>query len=131
MCHIACIETCCAQLLQLCLTLCHPVDCRPPGSSVHGNLLARILEWVPMPTSRGSSHPATEPASPKFPALQADSLPPEPSGKPRNLLRSDLSLEWNLFLNSWSGLPNSISFNQIMSNLELSRCQIKRKTEHI
>jgi len=31
---------------QWCLTLCHPVDCSPPGSSVHGILQARILEWV-------------------------------------------------------------------------------------
>ena len=36
-------------------TLCHPVDCSPPGSSVHGILQARILEWVAMPSSRGLS----------------------------------------------------------------------------
>ena len=42
---------------QLCLTLCDPVDCSPPGSSVHGMLWARILEWVAMPSSRGSSRP--------------------------------------------------------------------------
>ena len=42
---------------QLCTTLCNPVDCRPPGSSVHGILSARILEWVPIPFSRGSSEP--------------------------------------------------------------------------
>ena len=35
-----------AQLLQLCLTLCDPLDCSPPGSSVHGILQARILEWA-------------------------------------------------------------------------------------
>ena len=44
-----------AQLLQLCLTLCDPVDCSLPGSSVHGVLQAGILEWVAIPTSRGSS----------------------------------------------------------------------------
>ena len=43
-----------AQLLQSCLTLCDPVDYSPPGSSVH-NLQERILEWVAMPSSRGSS----------------------------------------------------------------------------
>ena len=37
-----------AKLLQLCLTLRDPVDCSPPGSSVHGILQARILEWVPI-----------------------------------------------------------------------------------
>ena len=40
-----------AKLLQSCLTLCNPVDCSPPGSSVHGILQARILRWVIMPSS--------------------------------------------------------------------------------
>ena len=39
------------------MSLCNPVDCSPPGSSVHGILQARILEWVAMPSSRGSSPP--------------------------------------------------------------------------
>ena len=43
----------CAKSLQSCLTLCHPMDYSPPGSSVHGILQARILEWVTMPSSRG------------------------------------------------------------------------------
>ena len=47
----------CAQSLQSCLTLCDHMDCSPPGSSVHGILQARILEWVVMPSSRGSSWP--------------------------------------------------------------------------
>ena len=42
---------------QSCLTLCDPMDCSPPGSSVHGILQARILEWFAMPSSRGSSQP--------------------------------------------------------------------------
>ena len=46
-----------AQLLQLCPTLCDPMDCSPPGSSVPGILQARILEWIAMPSSRGSSRP--------------------------------------------------------------------------
>ena len=37
------------------LTLCDPMDCSPPGSSVHGISQARILEWVDIPFSRGSS----------------------------------------------------------------------------
>ena len=40
---------------QLCLTLCHPGDCCPPASSVHGILQVRILEWTVIPFSRASS----------------------------------------------------------------------------
>ena len=42
---------------QSCPTLCNPMDCSPPGSSDHGIFQARILEWVAMPTSRGSCRP--------------------------------------------------------------------------
>ena len=42
---------------QPCLTLRNPMDCSPPGSSLHGILQARILEWVAMLCSRGSSQP--------------------------------------------------------------------------
>ena len=44
-------------ITQLCPTLCNAMDYSPPGSSVHGILQARILEWVAMPFSRGSSQP--------------------------------------------------------------------------
>ena len=40
---------------QSCPTLCDPMDCSPPGSSVHVILQARILEWVAIPFYRGSS----------------------------------------------------------------------------
>jgi len=45
----------CVLSFQSYLTLCNPMDCNLSGSSVHGILQARILEWVAMPTSRGSS----------------------------------------------------------------------------
>ena len=45
----------CTKLLQLCLTLCDPMDCSPQGSSVHGILQARMLEWVAISFSRGPS----------------------------------------------------------------------------
>ena len=46
-----------AKLLQSCLTLCHPMDCSLPGSSVHGILQARVLVGVAMPFYRESSPP--------------------------------------------------------------------------
>ena len=42
---------------QLCPTLCNPMDCSLPGSSVRGILQAKIPEWVAIPFSRGSSQP--------------------------------------------------------------------------
>ena len=60
-----------AKLLQLCLTLCDPMDCSPPGSPVHGILQARILEWLPCPPLGDLPDLGIEPAAP---ALQADSL---------------------------------------------------------
>ena len=48
---------CCAKLLQSCPTVCNHLGCSPPGSSVHGILQARVLEWVAVSFSRGSSLP--------------------------------------------------------------------------
>ena len=67
-----------SEVAQLCPTLCDPMDCSLPGSSVHGILQARILEF-PFPSPEDLPNPGTEPGSP---ALQADSLPSEPPAKP-------------------------------------------------
>ena len=53
--HTHCVMVVHAKSLQSYLTLCDTMDCSPPGSSVRGILQARILEWVAMPSSRGSS----------------------------------------------------------------------------
>ena len=60
-------------------TLCDPMGCSPPGSSVHGVLPARILKWIAISSPGDLPDPGIEPGSP---ALQADSLPSEPPGKP-------------------------------------------------
>ena len=46
-----------SEVTQLCPTLCDPMDCSPPLSSVHGIFQARVLEWVAISFSRGSSQP--------------------------------------------------------------------------
>ena len=71
--------------LQSCPTLCYPMDCSLPGSSVHGILQARILEGVAMPSSRGFSWPRDR--TPNLDLLcilhwQMGSLPLVPLGKP-------------------------------------------------
>ena len=80
---------------QLSLTLCNPTYCSPPGSCVNGTLQAKILEWIAMSSSRGSSRPGTEPRSPAF---QADSLPFEPPAKP--VVLGDSVLNWVSCLNT-------------------------------
>ena len=80
-----------AQLLSLCLTLCGPLDCNLPVSSVHGIFQARILEWVAIFSSRENlPDPGIEPVSPASLASQVDSLPTEPLGKP--LLHNSFSV---------------------------------------
>ena len=55
-----------AKLLQSCPTLCNPMDCGLPGSSVRGILQARILEWVAVSSSRVSSHSEPEHIKPRI-----------------------------------------------------------------
>ena len=70
--------TVCVSHSELCLTLCNSMDCNLPGSSVYGILQARILEWIAVPFSRGSSQP-------RSPALQVDLYLLTHQGRPRIL----------------------------------------------
>ena len=73
----------CAKSLQSCLTLCNPMDRSPPGSSVRGILQARILEWIAIPSSRGSLRPrGWTRISYIYLHWQAGSLPLVRPGKP-------------------------------------------------
>ena len=67
---------CACSVVQSCLTLCNPIDYSPEGSSVHGILQTRILEWVAISFSENLPGPEIEPESPESPHWQADSLLP-------------------------------------------------------
>ena len=67
---------CCFSCVRF---FCDSMDCSAPGSSVYGILQARILEWVAIFFSRDLPDPGIKP---KLSALQADSLPSEPPGRP-------------------------------------------------
>ena len=91
---------------KLCPTLCNPMDCSLPGSSVHGILQARILEWVAIAFSRGSFWPRDQ-ILVFCTALQADSLSSEPPGKPDGGRVSwcfKCALDMNLQGKLWSAL---------------------------
>ena len=79
---------------QSCPTLCDPMDYSSSGSSVHGILQARILEWVAMPSSRGSPQPRDQTQVYHV----AGSLPSKPPGKPKNTGMGSLSLLQGIFL---------------------------------
>ena len=68
---------------QSCPTLCKSMDYSPPGSSVHGIILARILEWVAVSSSRDLPDPGIEPASLVPRSLVRGFFTTEPLGKPR------------------------------------------------
>ena len=67
-----------SEVAQSCPTLCNPMNCSLPDSSVHGILQARIPEWVTISFSRGSSQPGTEPIS----CIAGRFLLSEPPSKP-------------------------------------------------
>ena len=71
----------CAKFLQLCPTLWDPMHQSPPGSSVHGIVQERILEWVTMPSTGDLPDPEIEPSSLRLLRWQVGSLPTAPPGK--------------------------------------------------
>ena len=102
-----------ALVSQSCLTLCGPVDCSPPDTSVHGILQARILEWEAVPFSADFTDPGIKPRSP----TQQANFPCGSTGKQSARNAGDLGLiprlgrspgEGNGFPFQYSGLENSI-----------------------
>ena len=84
--------------LQLCPTLCNPMDCSSPGSSVHGVLQARTLEWAAMPSSRGSSWPRDRTCMFYIICIGSGFFPTSAPGKPTFCVRNTLKEipEWVL-----------------------------------
>ena len=85
------------RLLQSRPTPCNPMDGSPPGSSVHGILQARILEWVAMPSSSGSPQPRDRThVSYIYLHWPAGSLPAAPPGDPSHTLMFFTTLPWTI-----------------------------------
>ena len=76
----------CCFVAKSCLTLCDPMDWSPPGSSVHGILQRRILEWVAFPPPGSLLHPGIEPVSLASPALAGGFFTTLSPGKPSCVL---------------------------------------------
>ena len=86
-----------AQSLQLCPTLCDPMDYSPPGSSVHGFLQARILERVAISYSRDLLDPRVKPTSLESPASAGRLFTTGANIKPKNTGVDSLSLLQRIF----------------------------------
>ena len=78
-----------AKSLQLCLTLCDPMDCSPSGSSVLGFSRQDCWSGLPCPSPGDLPHPGTDPVSP---TLHADSLPPRNRGSPLGIIQPHISI---------------------------------------
>ena len=83
------------KVVQLCPTLCKPIDCSLPGSSVHRIHQARILEWQ---TFASPGYPPKPGIEPRSPALLADSLQSEPPGIPNYFMYTQVKLALSLCL---------------------------------
>ena len=88
----------CVCMLSCVGLFCNPMDCCPPGSSILGNIQARIMEWVAISFSRGSSQPRNQTRVSCISALAGGLFMTAPSGKS---------------LCAWKSIPSSIEENGI------------------
>ena len=92
------MRVCALSSLQLCSTLCDPMDCSPPGSSVHGIIQARTLEWVVISLSRGSSQPKDWTRISCISCTAGRFFTIEPLGKPKGTISFQVNVIWLHFL---------------------------------
>ena len=107
---------------QLCSILCDPMDCGPPGSSVHGILQARILEWVAILFSRGPSRPREIPFKEDRSFAQAAEMPIHVSALVNSERMWEKQLKW-FPENIIHILSSLIQFLMSFILLGLSLCQ--------
>ena len=106
-----------AKSSQSCLTLCNPKNCSLPGSSVHGIFQARILEWVAISFSRGSSWPKNRTW---LSSLQADSLLSESLG---NQMKVKVAQSYLTLCNSMAYTVQGVSQARILEWVAFSLLQ--------
>ena len=120
------------QSLQLCLTLCDPMDYSPPGSSVHGILQARILEWPAMPSSRGASLPRDRTCVSCISCTADGFFTAEPPEKPHNFSQvQSLSRVW-FFVTPWTAARQaSLSITNSWSTPKPMSIELVMPSDHL
>ena len=88
---------CACVLCRFSPTLCDPMDCSPPGFSVHGILQVRMLEWVAISFSRGSSPPRDQTSGSCGSCIAGRFFTTEPPGKPNAFIVREQLLEEEIF----------------------------------
>ena len=117
--------------LQSSLTLFDPMDCSPPGSSVHGILQARILEWVAMPSSRGSSQPRNQNFVSCDSCIAGGFFTTEPPGKPVSSVQLSCSVMSDS-LQPWTAPSQaSLSVTSSRSLLKLMSIESVMPSNHL
>ena len=110
-------------MIKVKVTQARPALCNPMDHTICGILQARILEWAAVPFSKGSSQPRDQT---KCPALQADSLPAEPQGKPKKqgtpVIMSTQTPELDLYLHAPAKRTRG---SQKMANSRADRMDIR------
>ena len=104
----------------------HPLDCSLPSSSVHGTLQARILEWVAMASSRGSSWPRDQTCFSCSSCTAGSFFTTEPRGKPQSSLLCYQNTCY-CFLRHGTSLHHSLYFPDLKSKLDLRNAHIYMK----
>ena len=102
-----------AKSLQSCPTLCNPMDCSLPGSSVYGMLQERILDWVATPSSRGSSRRRDRIPVSCGPRTAAGFVTAEPLGKPSILYIT--KLKTNMGAHIWYDTGGLMSWKSALN----------------
>ena len=96
-----------AKSFQSCPTLCDPMNCSLPGSSLHGILQARILEWVPMPSSRDFPNPGVKPTSHMSPELAGSFFTTSATWEaPQIIIETPKKLYFFAFLSEYAYISN-------------------------
>ena len=139
-------DCCCCVVPKSCLTLCNPTDCRPLGSSVYRIFQARILEWIGISSSRGSSWPRHQTHSCCISCIAGGfftTAPPHP-GKPlksmhwlgnkkkeNTLMSPKYDIHWVLGIQWWTKLricSEEVNNSQVMVTFISAQLFAERKT---
>ena len=121
--EISSYTLCCVS--QSCLALCSPLDCSPPSSSVHGIFQARVLQWVAIPFSRGSSRPRDQTCISSDSCTAGGFFTAEPPGEVPDYLLGNISSLY-LFMGAmknlsrgWKSLPQRYGREKGITNAVL------------